>query len=349
MNEVQRYLIEEFVEEYRERRLSRRELLRRAALIMGGAAAAAAALREAERALAAPPASQTRSGVWPTPLADITSPERAAGTMPPPERTDAFVVAPDDPAIRVETVSFPGEAGEVRGYLARPAAEGSFPGVVVIHENRGLIEPNMDIARRFAKAGYVALAPDLLSRVGGTEQFAADLAQATAAIGQLGPNAPAADGNAAAAYLRTLPFVSGAVGAVGYCFGGGVVWRMGVRNPELTAIVPYYGPPPPLEEVPNLRAAALGIYAELDSRINGASEALWEALRAADKTFEIWIAPGANHAFFNNTGASYAPEVAAEAWLRTLGWFDQYLGGRPLTEAPPGTPASRGAPHPPHE
>jgi carboxymethylenebutenolidase len=173
--------------------------------------------------------------------------------------------------------------------------------------------------------------------VGGTEQFADDLAQATGAIGRLGPDAPAADGNAAAAFLRTLPFVSGAVGAVGYCFGGGVVWRMGVRNPELAAIVPYYGPPPPLDEVPNLRAAALGIYAELDSRINGASEALWEALRAAEKTFELWIAPGANHAFFNNTGANYAPEVAVEAWLRTLGWFDQYLGGRPLTEAQPDT------------
>lgn len=336
MNEVQRYLIEEFVEEYHERRLSRRELLRRAALIMGGAAAAATALREVERALAAQPASRTRSGVWPTPLADIASPERAAGTMPPPERTDALVVPPDDPAILVEVVTFPGEVGEVSGYRARPAMEGSFPGVVVIHENRGLIEPNMDIARRFAKAGYVALAPDLLSRVGGTEQFLEDLAQATAAIGQLGPDAPAADGNAAVAFLRTLPFVSGALGAVGYCFGGGVVWRMGVRNPELAAIAPYYGPPPPLAEVPNLRAAALGIYAELDSRINSGSEALWEALRTAGKTFELWIARGANHAFFNNTGASYAPEAAAEAWLRTLGWFDQYLGGRPLTGAQPG-------------
>ncbi len=337
MNEVQRYLLEEFVEEYRERRMGRRELLRHAALIMGGAAAAAAALSEVERALAVPPSRPVRAGGGRAELADIATPERAAGTMPPAERTDAFVVAPDDPAIRVEMVTFPGEAGDVRGYLVRPAADGTFPGVVVIHENRGLIEPNMDIARRFAKAGYVALAPDLLSRVGGTEQFAADLAQATAAIGQLGPDAPAADGNAAAAFLRTLPFVSGALGAVGYCFGGGVVWRMGVRNPGLTAIVPYYGPPPPLDEVPNLTAAALGIYAELDSRINAASEALWEALRAAEKTFELWIAPGANHAFFNNTGASYAPEAAAEAWLRTLGWFDQYLGGRPLTEAQPDT------------
>jgi carboxymethylenebutenolidase len=325
VNEVQRYLVEEFVEDYHARTISRRELLRRAALIMGSVAAGTAAIREAERALAATPARVIRAGAYPGALSAPVAEERGERTLPPLEVTTAFVVLPDDPDIAVETVSFPGEAGAVVGYLARPAAAGLYPGVVVIHENRGLIEPNLDIARRFAKEGFVALAPDLLSRVGGTGQFADEPSRATGAIGQLGPDAPAADGNAAAAYLLTLPWVNGALGATGYCFGGGVVWRMGVRNPDLRAIVPYYGSNPPLDEVPNLRAAALGIYGEADTRITGAAADLAAKLEEVGATWEFWVAPGAPHAFMNNTSMSFRPDAAREAWRRTLAWFDRFL------------------------
>lgn len=324
MNDVQRYLVEEFVEDFRQQGLSRRELSRRAVLIMGGVAGAAAAIRQAEQALAAgaPPAIQVGS----RPGALSGGPLEGIGsqTTPPPAQTSAFVVAPDDPAIVAEMITFPGEVGPVRGHLARPRPAGRYPAVVVVHENRGLVEPNMDIARRFAKEGFVALAPDFLSRVGGTEQFAADPAQATGAIGQLGSDGPAADGIAGAAYLLAQPFVSGKAGAIGYCYGGGVVWKMGVRGPGLSAIAPYYGSNPPLEEVANLRAAALGIYAENDTRITGASNELGTKLNETGATWEFWVAPGANHGFFNNTG-NYSPDAAREAWARTLRWFERFL------------------------
>lgn len=325
MNDVQKYLIEEFVEDYHEQRMGRRELLRRAALIMGGAAAGTMAISTVERAMASQVVRPSRPGAWPGDLSGSGQPGRGEGTMPPAERSSDPVVAPDDPAIMVEWVDVPGEAGFVRSYLARPAADGSYPGVVVIHENRGSVEPNLDIGRRFAKEGFVAIVPDLLSRVGGTEQFADDPMRATGAIGQIGPDAPAADGNAAAAYLTGLPYVNGNLGATGYCFGGGGVWRMGVRNANLKAIVPYYGAPPPADEVSNLRAAALGIYAEADTRLTTAAEDLSPRLVEMGATWELWVAPGANHAFFNNTGGSYAPAAAQQAWRRTLAWFDRFL------------------------
>ncbi len=327
MNDIQKYFIEEFIEDFQAQRMGRRELVRRAVLTMGGVATAAAALRQSTRALAAAPAYVSIAGARP---GNMSEPEqqqgRTAGTLPPAERTTDHVVSPDDPAISAAMVSFPGPVGTVRGYLARPAAAGSYPAVVVIHENRGLYEPNMDIARRFAKLGFVALAVDLLSRAGGTEQFASDPQAAGGALGQLGGDAPAADALAAVTYLKAHPSVNGNIGATGYCFGGGVVWRMGMRGgADLKAIVPHYGPPPPVDEVPNLRAAALGVYAELDTRINSQSESLAEALRAAGKTWEFWTAPAANHAFFNNTGQSYNPEGAREAWQRTIAWFDRFL------------------------
>jgi carboxymethylenebutenolidase len=325
VNDVQKYLVEEFVEEYQHHEMSRRDMLRRVGLVMGGIAGAAAAIRKAERALASAPAYEIRTGSRPGAISGGGRTGRGEATLPPLAQTTEFVVQPNDPAIRAEMVSFPGPAGDVRGYLARPAAAGAFPGVVVIHENRGLVEPNMDIARRYAREGYVALVPDLLSRVGGTDQFLSDLARASGAIAQLGPDAPAEDGNAAAAFLLTQPFVNGVMGATGFCFGGGVVWRMACRNPNLRAVAPHYGPNPPLDEATNIRAASLGIYAELDTRITGASNDLAAALTAAGTTWEFWVAPGANHGFFNNTGTVYNPDGAREAWVRTLTWFDRFL------------------------
>ncbi len=331
VNSVQRYLLEEFVEEFHERRLNRRDLLRRATLIMGGVAAAVAALRTTEHALAmgSPPAQPagTRPGALSAPVARFQSGTR---TMPPPVAGPDPVIAPDDPAIVAETVSFSGPESDLSGYLARPvdADPAATRSVVIIHQNQGLTDLERDIARRFAVEGYNGLAIDLLSRVGGTDQFANDRAGATGAVGRLGPDAPAADAAAAVAYLAAAAFGNGIVGMTGYCYGGGVVWRTGVRVPDLRAIVPYYGSNPPLGEVSNLRAAALGIYAQLDVRLTSGSDALATALADVGAVWEFWVAENANHAFFDNRREdSYNATAAGEAWVRTLTWFDRFLRG----------------------
>ena len=196
----------------------------------------------------------------------------------------------------------------------------------MIHENRGLIEPNKDIARRYAKRGYVALAPDLVSRAGGTDQFLDDLTQATGALGRSSPDDLVDDLLASVSYISALVSVDSALlGATGFCMGGGLVWRLIEAATNIKSAVPFYGPTPPLDNVPNINAAVLGIYAELDTRITGSSDALYTALNAAGIANDKWIAPGANHGFFNNTGGVYHPTDALEAWQRALAWFAKTL------------------------
>ena len=163
---------------------------------------------------------------------------------------------------------FPGQEGEVLGALARPRMRPQAPGLVVVHENRGLVEHVKDVARRLAKVGYVALAGDLASHEGGTERFS-DSAQVTAVLGRTPVHHPRGMLLATVAYLRTQPLVrADRLGAVGWCFGGGMVWRLVTRSPELRAAVAFYGPNPPLGGPPRIRAAVLGVYGELDERIN---------------------------------------------------------------------------------
>jgi len=134
------------------------------------------------------------------------------------------------------------------------------------------------------------------------------------------------DGNAGVRFLQDQPYViSTRVGVMGFCFGGSITWLMAVRNPELRAAVPFYGSAPPLEEVPNLRVPVLGIYAGEDARINAGVPALEEVLKAEGKNYKFVTYPGANHAFFNDTGSRYHPEAAGEAWLETLSWFEDHL------------------------
>ncbi|MDR7483585.1 MAG: dienelactone hydrolase family protein [Armatimonadota bacterium] len=309
VTEMERYVLEEWAEDYRAGRLARRELLRRLALMAGGAALAVPMLQH---------------------LGIVAAPEEVAEAAGAPPAAAAaapgVTVAPNDLAIEaVGTINFPAGTGMGIGYVAKPRGGGPFPGVLIIHENRGLLEHFKDIARRLAQVGYVGLAVDLASHQGGTEHFS-DPAQVTAILAQTPVEQHLATMNAAVRHLQGLPYVRrDHVGATGFCFGGGMVWRLATANADLRAAVPFYGPNPPLGDVPKIRAAVLGIYGELDSRINTGIPALREALQRAGITHEIVVYPGADHAFFNDTGPRYHAVAARQAWERLLGWFDRYL------------------------
>jgi carboxymethylenebutenolidase len=309
VTDLGRYILEEWAEDYRAGRLDRREFLRRVLAMAGSQAAALALLATLGEGVAA---------------GEVASLQAQA---PPPQQTGGVTVPPDDPALQVGAVRFRGQEGEVLGYLARPRRQPQAPGLVVVHENRGLVEHVKDVARRLAKVGYVALAVDLASHEGGTERFS-DPAQITAVLGRTSVDTLVGMLLAAVAYLRTQPFVRAErLGAVGWCFGGGMVWRLVTRSPELRAAVAFYGPNPPLEDVPRIRAAVLGIYGELDQRINQGIPALREALQRAGVVHELVVYPGADHAFFNDTGARYHPQAARQAWERALDWLRRYLEG----------------------
>jgi carboxymethylenebutenolidase len=208
--------------------------------------------------------------------------------------------------------------------MARPVEEGKYPGILVCHENRGLNEHIKDVARRFAKEGYVALAVDLLTREGGAENQDPD--QVPGLLGRASPDRHQADFIAAFDYLETLDSVdSQRIGMTGYCFGGGVTWQTVTAEPRLKAAVPFYGPAPDLGQVPNIQAAVLGVYAELDQRINAGIDGLEQALTEANITHQINVYPGVNHAFHNDTSQRYDEEQATQAWLDTLAWFETYL------------------------
>jgi carboxymethylenebutenolidase len=221
---------------------------------------------------------------------------------------------------------------QLKGYLALnqvamgagggPAAGPAKPGgVLVVHENRGLTEHIKDVVRRIAIAGYVGLCVDLLSRAGGTDAHP-DEGERTGVLGQLAPDLLVGDLMSGVEYLKTREDVNpDRIGAIGFCFGGGMVWRLATKQSDLKAAVPFYGPNPPLEDVPNIKAAVLGIYGSLDTRITGNVPQLEEALKSAGVTYEIKIYEGAEHAFHNDTGARYKPDAAKDAWELTLAWL----------------------------
>ncbi len=311
MSDLQRYILEEWAEEYTNGKLGRREFLRRVALMAGGSALALPILNMLGVRASADELSQAAS-----------APAQAAAPGP------GVTVPADDPAIEAREVTFPSGNVPVTGYLALPRAGRPVPGVVVIHENRGLLEHFRDVARRLAKTGYAGLAVDLVSPIGGTARYEADLAQATAYLGQTPPEQHGAVLNAGVRYLQGVSGVRrDRIGAMGYCFGGGLAWRLATANAELRAVAPYYGANPPLEEVAKIKAAVLAQYGELDTRINAGIPAIREAMQRANITHEIIIYPGAGHAFFNDTGAAFRADAAQAAWTRTLAWFERYLKG----------------------
>lgn len=237
----------------------------------------------------------------------------------------AAIVAADDPRIAGEDVTWPGATGEMKGYLVRPAgATGQLPTVLVVHENRGLNEHIRDVARRLATDGFMALAVDFLSPAGGTPD---DEDKAREMIGQLQPEQTVQNAVATVAWLKARPDSNGKVGAVGFCWGGGLVNDLAAASPDLVAGVPYYGRQGKAETVGDIKAALLLQYAGLDERINAGIEAYKQALEAAGKEFTIHIYDGVNHAFNNDTSEARYDKAAAElAWSRTVEFLKEKLG-----------------------
>jgi carboxymethylenebutenolidase len=342
MNHLQRYLVEEFVEDYQEGLITRRKALRLLAGITGAAVAAQLlaacgqpATTQAPTGTAAPtdapaPTAAAEATAVPTaPATPTTAAATAAPTAPAaaPAGSSADSVPADDPTVIAEMVQFPGGDGQLMGYQARPVAGAAAPIILVCHENRGLTPHIQDVARRVAKAGYVGLAVDLLSRQGGT----AGIADQDSIPGLLSGAPPARhvqDFQSGLDYLKGQPFAQAdRAGMVGFCFGGGVTWLVAAGMPELRAAVPFYGPPPPAEQLPNIGAAVLAIYAGRDSQITGTAEAMKTAMEGAGKTFTQITYPDVDHAFHNDTSTRYNAEAARDAWKQTLDWFGQYVRG----------------------
>ena len=206
------------------------------------------------------------------------------------------------------------------GYLAQPSRPGRYPGIIVIHEIFGINDHIRDVARRLAKVGYVAIAPDLVSRAGGTERASDVIAALTS-----GPlEDRVADLNATYDYLETIDAFNGRLGVTGFCFGGGMTLAFAAAQPKVVAAVPYYGPTPdPASMMRATKAAILAQYGADDARVNAGIPALKAEM--VGKTFETRVWPGVGHQFNNDTSPAYNETVAVDAWTATLQWFDRYL------------------------
>lgn len=232
----------------------------------------------------------------------------------------------DDPEIVTARVTFPSGGTTMQAYLARPARDGVAAAVMVCHENRGTDEHYRDVARRYAKEGYVALHLDLLSHKGGTEAIPTDERPAALTGGGM-TDQYVQDFRTAMAYLRTQPFVDGErIGMTGFCFGGGLTWNVAIKEPTLRAGAAYYGTPAYKDEVRQIRAPMLGVYGESDERVNASIESNRKGLQEAGVPFELKVYPGAGHAFFNDSRPDrYDAAAAQAAWGDTLAWFAKYL------------------------
>ncbi|WP_433761066.1 dienelactone hydrolase family protein [Nocardia sp. CA-135398] len=301
MTPLQRYIAEEIATDHADGLIGRREALRRLGMLGVGASAAVALL-----------AACSSSGDQ----ANTASTGSKPGASSAPPGTSGAVAA--------TAITFPGPGGRPlqAAWAAAPQPRG---GVLVIHENKGLTDHIRSVTGRFAGAGYSALAVDLLSELGGTAAFT-DPAAATAELGKIAPDQFIGDLRAGIAELeRRVPGKK--IGATGFCFGGGLVWLLlASGTPELAAATPFYGPFPENGDLSGAKAAVLGIYAAKDERVIASRPTAEAALDRAELTHEIYVAPNADHAFFNDTGPRYNPTAAAEAWQRVLDWYGTYLG-----------------------
>jgi len=236
-------------------------------------------------------------------------------------------VPKDDPRIKTEsaTVDSPQGNGSIRGYLARPAKGGKLPGVLVVHENRGLNPYIEDVARRLAVANFIAFAPDGLTSVGG---YPGDDEHGAAAFAKVDKPKMTEDFIAAARWLKARPDCTGKLGVVGFCFGGGIANTLAVRmGSDLNAAVPFYGAQPPADQVSKIKAPLLLHYASQDTRITGNWPAYEAALKANGVIATGYVYEGAQHGFHNDTTPRYDEAAAKLAWQRTLDFFNKYLRG----------------------
>ena len=245
-----------------------------------------------------------------------------------PRFAEAQQVPPDDKRIKAERVEYPSPAGygTIRGYLVKPAATGpvKFPGVLVVHENRGLNPHIEDVARRFALENFVAFAPDALTPLGG---YPGDEDAARAAFAKLDQAKTREDFVAAVAYLKKRPEVSNQVGVVGFCYGGGIANMLATRVADLGAAVPFYGAAPPAADVARIKAPLLIHYAQNDERINAGAAAYEAALKAHHVRYQVYTYPGTQHGFHNDTTPRYDNAAAGLAWRRTIDFLNAHLRG----------------------
>lgn len=279
--------IDDLLQQFARGVIDRRELFRRLALMAGGTAAAAAVVAN------------------------------VAG-----DRALAEVVPKDDPRLETGYLKYPGADGEMRAYSARPKGATKLAGVIVIHENRGLNPHTEDIARRVALEGFMAIAPDALSPLGGTPE---NPEEARPLFQKLDREANTKNFVAAVEYLKTQPQATGKVACMGFCWGGAVTNQVAVNAPDLAAAVPFYGSQPAPEDVPKIKAAMLIHYAGDDQRINAGIPAFEEALKKAGVEHTIHMYEGAGHAFMNDTGQRYNKEAADLAWKRTIDFLKAKL------------------------
>jgi len=329
LNEMQRYVLEEHVEDFRDGLIDRRELLRRVTMITGGLAATMTVL--ATLGCNVDQAPVARATAAPAPTAAPTAAPTVAlpyASPPPAKTTDGVTVQPNDPRIVAGKADVKAADGATLiGYLSRPSAAGKFPGVVVIHENRGLTEHIRDVTRRFATAGFVAVAIDILSRVGGADRLT-DGAAYGAQLSSRSMAEQVADEKAAMDHLAALPQVdAGRYAVTGYCFGGGVTWAIINAGLPFKAAAPYYGPKPAdITAFARTKIAVLGVFAELDTRITSTMPDIEAALKQSGTPFALKNYKAANHAFHNDMNNDrFAPEQARAAWKDTVEWFRKYV------------------------
>jgi carboxymethylenebutenolidase len=299
MTEMQRYLAEEVALDHVDGLITRREALRRLGLLGLGLTAASALIA----------ACSSDTSPRTTPTARTTTPGTASPTA--------------GATVATQAITFAGPSGRRLMGAWAPATQPS-GGLLVIHENRGLTDHIRSVAGRFAGNGYSSLAIDLLSEEGGTGRFS-DEAEAMAALGRVPESRSVADMRAGVAEIgRRLPGAK--LAAIGFCFGGGMTWRLIAAEPQLAAAAPFYGPLPDGADFARSKAAVLGVYAEQDSRVNGTRDAARSALEEARLTHEIVTYPGADHAFFNDTGQRYNAAAARQAYQKVLSWFATHVG-----------------------
>jgi carboxymethylenebutenolidase len=262
-------------------------------------------------------------------LTGLAGSAAAAAALLPVLQNDyakAETVPANDPRLVSETASYDSPGGKISGYLVRPKEKGKRPAVLVIHENRGLNPHIKDVARRLATEGFLVLAVDLLSPLGGTP----DNDEAGAALFAKINRSDTAPNVAAVSFLKSHPESSGKVGAVGFCAGGEMVNQLATASPDVDAVVSYYGRAPAADKVPSIKAPLLAHYAENDQGVNGTAPAFKEALEKNNKKFTMYTYPGTQHAFNNDTNAArYNKEQAEVAWGRTLAFLKEHLGAPP--------------------
>lgn len=230
----------------------------------------------------------------------------------------------EDSKLHFEDITYAAETGKMKAFLARPKKEMKYPAVIVIHENKGLQPHIKDVTKRMAKEGFLAIAPDALSPLGGTPDNDVDLSRTK--MRELDREKTIKNFTAAVKYLKTNPLSNGKVGCTGFCWGGAMTNQVAVNSPDLNAAVPYYGSQPKLEDVAKIKAPILAHYAGDDERINQGIPAFEEALKEAGIEYKIYIYDGAKHAFNNDSNPErYHPEAAKLAWKRTIAFFKEKL------------------------